>query len=114
MKKDRSEFPMDLSITMVKLHDKDCMLAVGRDISQRKTVEDTIRQERDMLESIAASMDAGLTLISRDYRILWANQLLKKVNNGIENRLCYSIYNQSNKICPDCGVRKVFEEGVDS
>jgi len=58
-------------------------------------------------------MDAGLTLIGRDYRILWANQLLKQIGgNDLENKLCYSIYDHSNRICPDCGVRKVFENGV--
>jgi len=66
-----------------------------------------------MLENMATSMDAGLTLISRDYRVLWANQLLKQISgNDLENKHCYSIYDQSDKICPDCGVRKVFEKGV--
>ena len=76
-------------------------------------MEDALKQERDMLENMAASMDAGLTLISRDYRILWANQLLKQVNGRrLGKQACYSIYDHSNRICPDCGVRKVFENGV--
>jgi len=88
-------------------------LALVADITERKTMEDALKQERDMLENMAASMDAGLTLIGRDYRILWANQLLKQINGkDLENKLCYSIYDRSNRICPGCGVRKVFENGV--
>jgi PAS domain S-box-containing protein len=113
LKKDGTEFPMELSVTSVKMHDRNCMLAIARDTSERKTMEDALKQERDMLENMAASMDAGLTLISRDYRILWANQLLKQIHSDdVENKLCYSIYDRSNRICPDCGVRKVFENGV--
>ena len=113
LKKNGTEFPMELSITSIKLHDGNCMLAIVRDISDRKTMEDALKQERDMLENMAASMDAGLTLISRDYRILWANQVLKQINgNHVENKLCYTIYDRSNRICPDCGVRKIFENGV--
>jgi PAS domain S-box-containing protein len=113
MKKDGTKFPIELSVASVKLHDRDCMLAIVRDISERKTLEDALKQEKDMLENMAASMDAGLTLISKDYHILWANQVLKQINgNNLENKLCYSTYDQSNRICPDCGVRKVFENGA--
>ena len=114
IKKDGSNFPIELSVTPVKLHDSDCMLAVVRDISERKTLEDALKQEKDMLENMAASMDAGLTLISKDYRILWANQLLKQANDGtdLENKHCYAIYDKSERICPDCGVRKIFENNV--
>ena len=88
--------------------------ALVADISEHKTMEDALKQERDMLENMATSMDAGLTLISRDYRVLWANQLLKQVSgNELENKHCYSIYDQSERICPDCGVQKIFENGVE-
>lgn len=88
-------------------------LALAADITERKAMEDALKQERDMLENIAASMDAGLTLIGRDYHVLWANQLLKKHNgDDLEGKRCYSIYDQSDRICPDCGVRKIFENGV--
>jgi PAS domain S-box-containing protein len=113
LKKDGTEFPIEVSVTSVKLHDRNCMLAIVRDISERRTMEDALKQERDMLENMAASMDAGLTLIGRDYRILWANQLLKQISgDDLENKLCYSVYDKSNRICADCGVRKVFENGV--
>ena len=113
LKKDGTEFPIEVSVTSLKLHGSDCLLAIIRDISERKLMEDALKQERDMLENMAASMDAGLTLISKDYRILWANQLLKQINgSNLDNKPCYSVYDHSNRICPNCGVRKVFEKGV--
>jgi PAS domain S-box-containing protein len=112
-KKDGSSLPVEVSVTSLMLNGRNCILAIARDVSERRTMEDALKQERDMLENMATSMDAGLTLISRDYRVLWANQLLKQVSgNDLENKHCYSIYDQSDKVCPDCGVRKVFEKGV--
>jgi PAS domain S-box-containing protein len=113
-RKDRSELPIDLCVSCVKLKDKNYLLLIARDISDRKAMEEALRQERDMLENVATNIEAGLTVISPDYRILWANQLLKKISgtNSLENKMCYSIYGRSSKICPDCGVKKVFESGT--
>ncbi len=112
-KKDGSLFPIDLAVVSVKLKDKTCLLSIVRDITEWKAMEEALRQERDMLENMATNIDAGLTIISRDYRILWANHLLKQINGSdIENKLCYSTYNKSTQICPDCGVRNVFENGA--
>lgn len=76
-------------------------------------MEAALKQERDMLESMAANIGAGLAIISKDYRILWANELLKRINgDNLENKLCYSIFDKSGRICPNCGVKKIFEDGV--
>ena len=113
LRKNGSLFPMDLAVVSVQLKDKNCLLSIVRDITEWKAMEEALRQERDMLENMAANIDAGLTLIGKDYRVLWANKLLKKIyGNDLENKFCYSIYNKSNKICQDCGVRKVFENGA--
>ena len=114
LRKDRTAFPMDLSVASVKLKDKHCLLVIIRDVTERKAMEEALRQERDMLESMAANIGAGLTIIDRDYRILWANQLLKQIsgNKNLENSLCYSVYDKSGGICPGCGVKKVFEKGT--
>lgn len=112
IKKDQKIVPIEVSLTTVKLKEKKCLLAVIRDISERKAMEDALKQERDMLENMAANIGAGVTIIDRNYRIIWANQLLKEINGSdVENKLC-SVYNKSNEICHDCGVRKVFENNV--
>jgi len=113
LKKDGSLFPMDLSVISIKLKGKPCLLSIVRDITEAKAMEQALRQERDMLENMATSMDAGLALIGRDYRIIWANNLLKQISGtDLDNKLCYPIFNKSNQICHDCGVKKVFENGA--
>jgi PAS domain S-box-containing protein len=111
LRKDGSEFPAELSATLLRFKGKSCLLGIIRDVSERKKMEDELKQERDMLESVTENIGAGLAVISKDYRILWANKLLKQAGD-IENKVCYSTFNTIDTVCPDCGVKKVFETGV--
>ncbi|XES77817.1 MAG: PAS domain S-box protein [Candidatus Bathyarchaeia archaeon] len=104
-----TDFRIELSLSSILLKEKNCILAVVRDISERKKMEDALKRERDMLENITQNIGAGLTIIDRNYRILWANKYLKRLAPKAENSLCYSVYNHLDNVCPDCGVKKVFE-----
>jgi PAS domain S-box-containing protein len=79
---------------------------------QRKLAEEALRSERDKLETMTQNMGAGMAIISRDYRTEWANKVLKQIFGEVEGKSCYSTYNQNPDICPECGVRKVFETGI--
>jgi PAS domain S-box-containing protein len=67
----------------------------------------------DLLDSISESLGAGLAIISRDYRTLWANRTLVNIFGEVVGKPCYAAYNQRDSICPACGVREVFELGVE-
>lgn len=109
LRKDKTRFHLELSATNLKLKNKRCSLGIMQDISNRKKVEDAIKQERDLLETVTENIDAGLAIISRDYKILWANKLLRQAKNpGIQNKLCYTIFNNQTSVCKDCGVIKIF------
>jgi len=112
LRKDGTEFPIELTVSALKLKDASYMLEIIRDISERKKMEDALKQERDMLEAVTENVGAGLAIISKDYRILWANKLLKQLNGDCEGKMCYSTFNRLTEVCPDCGVKKVFEKGV--
>ncbi|HUK85614.1 MAG TPA: ATP-binding protein, partial [Candidatus Acidoferrum sp.] len=109
LKKDRTEFPIDLSVVSVKLNDKNCLLFTVKDISERKQMESSVNQERAMLENITENIGAGLVIVNKDYRILWANNYLKNLTTDPTNKICYSTFNTLNTICPDCGPKKIFE-----
>jgi len=83
--------------------------ALVSDITVRKKMEETLKQERENLENVTENIGAGLTLISKDYRIIWANKFLKELNGPVENKTCYSTFNTLSDICPNCGAQKVFK-----
>jgi PAS domain S-box-containing protein len=86
---------------------------VFRDITEKKKAEEAIRQERELLEGITQNIGAGVTVISKDYRILWANRVIKQLFGETEGALCYSTFHQSGEVCPNCGVKEVFDKKRD-
>ena len=82
------------------------------DITERKKLEDARKQDQDMLEAITENLGAGFVTISKDYRVLYANRFVKNNVGDVEGKQCYATLNTLDHICPDCGVKKVFEDGV--
>jgi two-component system NtrC family sensor kinase len=89
------------------------ILSSGEDITEQKQAEEALLVEQDRLEKITQNIGAGVAIISKDYRTIWANRVLKQVFGDVEGKTCYSAYNKRSTICPKCGVREIFEEGKD-
>jgi PAS domain S-box-containing protein len=81
---------------------------VARNITGSKKSEVTLRQERDKLESVTTAVGAGLIIVSKDFRVLYANDFIKRYKGDTVGKLCYSTLNSLDGPCPDCGVAKVF------
>ena len=81
---------------------------VVRDVTERKKAEDALRQERDMIESVAAASGAGLVIVGKDYRVQWANEFIKRYKGDTIGKLCYATLNSLDSPCFDCGVAKIF------
>jgi two-component system sporulation sensor kinase A len=115
LRKDGSTFPMDLSVVSVEVKGNQCLLSTIRDVTDWKMMEEALRRERDMLEAMAANVNAGLAIINRDYKIVWANHLLKRIHgrNDLENEYCYRVFAKEHPgVCGVCSVKKIFEDGV--
>jgi PAS domain S-box-containing protein len=81
---------------------------INRVANQRNT-EKTLFLERKRLELVSKNIGAGLTIISKDYHILWANKLLTDLFGEITAKTCYSTLNNQTNVCSGCGVKKIFE-----
>ena len=66
----------------------------------------------DILETVTQSIGAGLAVISRDFTTLWTNQVMDEIYGDTVGRLCYHTFQQQKSVCPGCGVREVFEQGI--
>ena len=112
IRKDGTEIPIEVSATILRLRNGEYVLEIIRDVSERKKMEKAVEQERYMLEAVTENVGAGLAIISKDYRILWANKVMKYISGDCEGKICYSTFNRLTHVCPDCGVKKIFEEGL--
>jgi PAS domain S-box-containing protein len=87
------------------------MISFGIDVTERIKAEAEKQEKYEALERVAESIDAGLAIISRDYDVFWANPPLRSLGVS-SNKKCYQTFNHLDTVCPDCGVKKIFEQNV--
>ena len=75
--------------------------------------EEVLIAERDRLETVTKNVTAGLAIVSREYRTVWVNKVLKQAYGEVEGKLCYEVYNRRTEVCPGCGAKQIFETGID-
>ncbi|MGQ9582138.1 MAG: PAS domain S-box protein [Thermoplasmatota archaeon] len=102
----------------VPLRDKDGRvtgyIGTQADITAHKELEAEIRRDRERLEAVTSNIGAGLAIISKDSRIIWANRVLTDEYGDVRGRICYQTYGQRKAACPRCGVMEIFLTGKDS
>jgi len=100
--------PVYVKINSIKLPDGK-LLAYCENITEQKKAEEDLRQKYEVLERVGESVSAGLAIISKDYDVIWANKTLMALGVASDKK-CFQTFNDLDEVCPDCGVKKVFEE----
>ena len=84
-------------------------LAQGiRLIAERRKIEETLKQEHEILEAVTKNVGAGLVIIGRDYHIQWTNAFIKRTKGKIEGKICHKWLFNSDEPCRNCGLEKIF------
>jgi PAS domain S-box-containing protein len=95
------------------------LVAVSRDITERKKMEEALRTSRGFIESILDTVDQAFVVVDRDYRIILANSAYGGQSSmpveDLIGRHCYEISHQGTRPCyeagEECAVRHSFEKG---
>ena len=85
--------------------------AVGRDITERKRVEQALASERSRLYSVLDSLPVFVFLHSADYTIRFANRCFVRTFGDGAGRRCYSVLQGRSEPCPECRSRGVLVDG---
>ncbi len=78
LRKDGSEFPMDLAIGEAKLGDETVFTGIVRDITERKNAQDLIRQQQQQLRAIIDNIPMVIILKDRQGRHLTVNSYYER------------------------------------
>jgi len=109
-RKDGTVFPLEINACVLELGNRNYILAVDRDITERKQTEEQIRFQAHIIDNspvIAAFHD-------KDLNMIWANKAYQKATGlsleEIKGKKCYSVWNLS-KPCRGCPVITAIETG---
>ncbi|AGF79386.1 PAS domain S-box [Desulfocapsa sulfexigens DSM 10523] len=91
------------------------------DVTARKRSEEKLQESEEYTRNILDTVDVGLIVVDRDYRIITANnayrtQIGQQFDDKIIGKHCYELSHLSRRPCfeagEECAVRGVFEDGV--
>jgi PAS domain S-box-containing protein len=68
VRRDGTTIPLEVSTRLIEYKGKPAVLSFTRDITERKRVENALRQQYSMLEGIINSSDAPIFSVDRQYR----------------------------------------------
>jgi PAS domain S-box-containing protein len=94
-------------------------LGIARDITDGRRTEDSLRKaveqvkdEKARLESVLSTIDDGISIQDRDFKILYQNQAYLGIVGGITGcEYCYQAHAQADSPCPDCPLEQAFKDG---
>ena len=72
-RKDNSTFPIELSTRVVQIEGSKYYQSIGRDITQRKNVENTLRESEDRFRKIFEESPFSMLMTGKDFGIIRAN-----------------------------------------
>jgi len=86
--------------------------ALEKELLKRKQAEKALRESKEKLAGIIASMAEHMSMMDEQYNIVWANDVAKRLfGPNLVGKKCYHIYYGYDKPCEPCVVRKCFEDG---
>jgi len=113
-KKDGELIPIAVSSSRV-VDDKGnviAQMASHRDITERKQAEESLRESKEKLVGIIASVSDHMSMMDEEHNIVWANDVAKRLfGSDIIGKKCYSTYHMFNEVCQPCIVEKTFADG---
>ena len=109
VRKDGSSFPVEVRGCVFNFKGKKHLLAVIRDITERKQAEEALKSERLRLFSLLDGLPALVYLQAPDYSIRFSNHYFWEHFDKPKNKLCYEVLSGLQKPCEKCPTFDVFE-----
>jgi PAS domain S-box-containing protein len=114
VKKDGTEFSVELSSKIWTTGAETFATAIIRDITERKRSDDELKENARFLSNILSSIQDGISILDRDMRIMMVNNTMKKWYAHampLIGKKCYEAYHGSSARCEFCPTYKTITTG---
>jgi len=106
--KDGIEIPVEVSSHFFSLNNKQVVLSICRNITERR------QAEKEKNATLTGLKDIIVEYVDRDMKIIWANQAMRDafgITGEISGDTCYRITQQRDSPCPGCTAQKAISTG---
>ena len=113
-KSDGSVFWVEVSLSPSKIASESFVLAVVRDITERKKLSDELSENKNLLQSVFDGIHDGLCLINKDLSLGEMNRQMERYFPGSlhkKNTKCYEAFNLNGDKCKNCPTLRTFKTG---
>ncbi len=107
-RKDKTTFPVEVSIRFISYVDKDYIVAMVRDISERRNTEIVLKNERDRFMNILENLEYGVYIVDQNHEIEYLNPVIKRTFGSDYKKKCYEYFHGRKDACPWCRNEEVF------
>ena len=111
IRKDGSRFPVEVNTSFVPLGEKNFIVSVVRDISERKDQTRALLEETNKLESLLATLTDGITVQDTNLKVLYQNKAHADKQGVHTGEYCYQAYQHRTSICDGCLLVQSFADG---
>ena len=81
------------------------------DITERRQSEAALLQERNKFEAIIAALGDAISMQDKQYRVLYQNDVHRRLRGDCMGKPCYEAYMLKNDVCPGCQLALAFADG---
>ncbi len=117
-RKDGTLFPVEVSVAYQSLAGKDYMVAVARDITERrqsleglKAVVRRAKEERAKSEAVISAIGDEMVILDPGYKVVYQNKIAVQNIGDHLGKICYQAFEHRDAVCEGCPVTLSFKDG---
>jgi PAS domain S-box-containing protein len=115
IRKDRTEFPIEVSTSAIHIKGKWHALGIVRDITERKRAEEALKRSEECYRGLVENVSLGVTLIDKDFKIIMVNstigELFNKPVSEFTGKDCFRAFEKREAVCAHCPGSKAIASG---
>ena len=99
---------VEIESSLIQYRNRPALLAIMRDITERKRAEEALRESEEKYRSMMEAMSDSVYIGSSDFRIVYMNpSMIKMVGRDATGELCHKALFDKDEQCPLCIHDKV-------
>ena len=110
--------PVHVTTSVTRTADQNILQGIFRNVTERKESEKTLRQaivrateEKAKSDAVIAAIGDHLVILDRGFRIIYQNEISKKMMGVHVGKRCYEAVGGTGRICENCPVELSFRDG---